>query len=321
MTSGDSSEHRAHAAAGLRGFFERLRFPALVLLLGVHALRAPDWDLARALGAPPGARVPLLLLTSIAAFYPLIALLEVLRPFRREWRRPHGDRLTDALHLALTGPLAQTLFDLTLRSGGVLAAGWLAQRSGFSPWPHHWPDPARLVLALAVAEFGHYWFHRISHEAPLVWRLHAPHHSAQRLYWLNATRFHPLDLFALLACQILPLLLLGIDERSLLSYTIFTAVYGQIQHCNTAVPTRALDWIFATPRLHRWHHAIDPREGNHNYGAVLSGWDLLFGSFLRPADREAPATLGIEGRPDFPRGYLGQLLSPFRGSRQPIHGS
>ena len=33
------------------------------------------------------------------------------------------------------------------------------------------------------------------HEVPWLWRFHATHHSAPRLYWLNAGRFHPLDLF------------------------------------------------------------------------------------------------------------------------------
>ena len=34
-----------------------------------------------------------------------------------------------------------------------------------------------------------------------MWRVHAAHHSAPRLYWLNATRFHPFDLFGLIVCQ------------------------------------------------------------------------------------------------------------------------
>ncbi len=46
---------------------------------------------------------------------------------------------------------------------------------------------------MIVSEFGSYWAHRLMHERPLLWRLHAVHHSAERLYWLNAGRFHPLD--------------------------------------------------------------------------------------------------------------------------------
>ena len=40
-------------------------------------------------------------------------------------------------------------------------------------------------------------------------------------------------------------------------------------------------------------------------------WDLVFGSWFLPADREPPANVGIGAMPDFPTGYLGQLASPF----------
>ncbi|WP_422822321.1 sterol desaturase family protein [Vreelandella nanhaiensis] len=33
--------------------------------------------------------------------------------------------------------------------------------------------------------------HRASHRIGWLWRLHAPHHSAERLYWLNGKRRHP----------------------------------------------------------------------------------------------------------------------------------
>ena len=54
---------------------------------------------------------------------------------------------------------------------------------------------AQLPLALVVAELVEYSFHRLMHEVPWLWRFHATHHSAPRLYWLNAARFHPIDLF------------------------------------------------------------------------------------------------------------------------------
>jgi sterol desaturase/sphingolipid hydroxylase (fatty acid hydroxylase superfamily) len=290
-------------------------FPLLVGLLVTYAVVGSTWDVATPLGLARDANPGLLILGALLVFYPLIALLEVLVPGRAEWRRPHGDVRTDALHLVVTGPATSTLHEALLH-GSVAAAGvWLAARLGTGLWPVAWPALAQLGLALLVAELGHYWFHRLSHERALVWRIHATHHSARRLYWLNATRFHPLDLLGLIACQSAPLFLLGAPARALLMYAIFTVAYGQMQHCNVGLRTsRLVDRLFSTPGVHRWHHSVDAAVGNHNYGAVLSIWDLLFGTYLRPAEPFAGA-VGIADLPAFPTRYVAQLASPFRWQR------
>jgi len=163
-----------------------------------------------------------------------------------------------------------------------------------------------------IAELGHYAFHRWSHERALIWRVHAAHHSARRLYWRNATRFHPIDLFCLIFCQSLPLVLLGIPPRAFLAYGLFASVYGQLQHCNIDLRTGPLGWLFATPELHRWHHSPDPAEGNNNYGAILILWDALLGTRFAPRRLRFDGAVGLAEMPRFPTGYVGQLLSPFR---------
>jgi sterol desaturase/sphingolipid hydroxylase (fatty acid hydroxylase superfamily) len=189
----------------------------------------------------------------------------------------------------------------------------LAASLGTNLWPAGAPLVAQIFLAILIAELGHYWFHRVSHERPLVWRLHATHHSSKRLYWGNATRFHPFDLFALISLQSVPLLLLGIPESTFLGYSLFASVYGQLQHANIRLSTpRWLDWVFSSPGLHRWHHSPDPGEGNHNYGAILSSWDLVFGTFFRPCERTFGGKVGLSGLPEFPTRYVAQLASPFR---------
>lgn len=290
-------------------------FPLLVAAMTAFAVLGSQADPAGRLGLEPAANPVLLSLAAVLLFYPAVALLERLHPHRSEWRRAQGDMRADALHLLVTGPGTSALFEATLRGVAVAAAGWLSARYGLALWPGTWPAVAQLFLAVLVAEFGHYWFHRLSHEHALVWRLHATHHSAPRLYWLNATRFHPLDLFALIACQSVPLVLLGAPPRTFLAYSLFATVYGQLQHANVELRTGALDWLFSTPGLHRFHHSTEPREGNANYGAILIAWDLVFRTLFRPRDRAFAGPVGIAALPGFPRGYLGQLASPFRWRR------
>jgi sterol desaturase/sphingolipid hydroxylase (fatty acid hydroxylase superfamily) len=278
----------------------------------LYALATPRLDLAAGLGLPAALNAALRPASAILLFYPLIALLERLFPHRAEWNRPHGDVRADVLHLAVTGPAAQTLVAAVVVGPLALLSAWVAGAAGGALWPGAAPLWLQLCLALVLGELGHYAFHRLSHENHLVWRLHATHHGARRLYWLNATRFHVLDLALLISCESLPLALLGASGEVLGPYFAFRAVYGQLQHCNVEMPTpRWIDWLWSSPNVHRWHHSNLSREGNHNYGAVLNVWDHVFRSFHRP-DAPFAGVVGIGQIPSFPSGYLAQQLSPFR---------
>lgn len=292
-----------------------LLFPLVVTAMAAYALAAPSLALAGALGLPAAADPALRTGAAVLLFYGLIAALERLFPHRREWSRSHGDVRTDVLHLVVSSGAAQALFAALALGPLTLLSARVSGAAGGALWPAHWPMLAQLGLALVLGELGHYVFHRLSHESHFVWRFHAAHHSAPRLYWLNATRFHVLDLFALLAFESLPLALFGAGAEVLGPYFVFRAVYGQLQHGNVDMPTpRWIDWLFSSPNVHRWHHSAVSREGNHNYGAVLNVWDHVFRSFFRP-DAPFAGPVGIGQLPNFPAGYLGQLLAPFRWRR------
>ena len=291
-----------------------LLFPLVVTAMIVYALASPALDFARALGAPEAVNAALRLASAILLFYTAIAVLERAFPYRREWNRSHGDVLTDALHLVFTGQGAQGLF-FALAAGPLIALSTRVSAAAGAPlWPTEAPLFLQLALALVLGELGHYLFHRLSHESTWVWRLHAAHHSAPRLYWLNATRFHVLDLFLLISFESLPLALMGAGQVVLGPYFVVRAVYGQVQHCNVDMRTPPwIDWLWSSPGVHRWHHSMLSREANHNYGAVLNVWDHVFRSFSRPTSAFA-GPVGIGELPRFPRSYLGQQLAPFRWS-------
>jgi sterol desaturase/sphingolipid hydroxylase (fatty acid hydroxylase superfamily) len=150
------------------------------------------------------------------------------------------------------------------------------------------------------------------HENAFLWRFHAAHHSAPRLYWLNAGRFHPLDLFTQQFLALTPLVLLGAGTNIIALHTLFTAAHGMFQHCNVKIHLGPLNWFFSMAELHRWHHSKHLEEANTNYGANIIWWDIVFRSRFLPGDREPPTEIGIGTLPNFPGGYWAQLLSPFR---------
>jgi sterol desaturase/sphingolipid hydroxylase (fatty acid hydroxylase superfamily) len=269
-------------------------------------------SIALAIGLVPvlGALQAVLIAETLGALAIIVA--ERALPFRPAWNRSHGDLRTDALHALVSGvATTQVARGLVALLAGA-AAAWLSSALGGTLWPVGWPLALQLVLALVIAELPQYWLHRWQHEHDVLWRFHAVHHSAPRLYWLNAARFHPVDLGLLYLVGYVPLVVLGCPPEVVLLFALFDAVFGMFQHSNVDVRLGPLNWIFSMSEPHRWHHSRALVEANSNYGSNLIVWDVVFGTFFLPRDREPPATIGIAELPAFPAGYLAQLGAPFR---------
>ena len=193
----------------------------------------------------------------------------------------------------------------------MVVGGWLSGAFGSKLWPTHWPIVAQLAVSAVVVELPSYWAHRWMHEVPWLWRLHAVHHSAPRLYWLNTTRSHPLEMAFRGVIAMLPLAILGAGAELIALSGITNIVIGLFQHANVDIRLGPLNHVFSAAPVHRWHHSRELREANRNYGDNFIFWDTVFGTRYMP-DREPPTELGIEGLDAFPRGFLAQLVAPFR---------
>lgn len=255
-----------------------------------------------------------LLVTNVAVL-PCVVVAERLLPFRPDWNRSHGDVVTDATHALVSGVGGQQAVKPFLDAAGVVVAGWLARTLGAGVWPAGWPLVAQLALAMLVGELGTYWLHRAQHRWEPLWRFHAVHHSAPRLYWLNAARFHPGDLCLLFASWYLPLAMLGCPAAVLALAAMLDTVLGLLQHSNVDLRLGALNRVFSLAEPHRWHHSRTLAEADTNYGSNLSVWDVVFGTFFLPAGRAAPPAIGIGELPRFPGGWAAHIAAPFRWAR------
>ena len=260
-------------------------------------------------GVAVAAILPAVLFASIV----WVAWLERVLPYRPDWNRARGDLLADALYLPTTG-LVAALMRPAVATVGVGVASWVSARFGVGLWPHDWPLALQLPLSWVVVELFAYWPHRWLHEVPWLWRFHATHHSPERLYWLNATRAHPLEHVFRSCFNMLPLALAGASAELLALQAITDAVVGLFQHANVDIHLGPLNYVFSAAPVHRWHHSRARAEADHNYGDNFIFWDLVFGTYYRPREREVDA-LGIAGLAAFPRGYLAQLAAPLRWRR------
>lgn len=235
-----------------------------------------------------------------------VALLERLQPFRRAWLEDHDDSLTDFIHL---------LVNLSLIQFGSLLLGLSGPWFSLELFPRTWPWWAQLLLVALLIDFGLYLMHRASHRFAWLWRLHAPHHSSERLYWVNGERRHPLSALLLAGPGLLLLALLGAPAQLSATWFALLTVHLAFQHANLDYDLGPLRRLLAVAQMHRWHHKRDFEDAQVNFGEFLLIWDRLLGSYHDSAERLGDAAVGLHER-DYPRGYLGQLLRPFRRVQQ-----
>ena len=113
------------------------------------------------------------------------------------------------------------------------------------------------------------------HENATLFRLHATQRAAA--YWLNSTRFHPLDNVLMYGLQVTPLLLLGVSV--LAGFTVWSLVHGFFQHANIDVRLGPLNYLFSMAELHRWHQPRYPRGGPTTEVIASCGISCLGRSF------------------------------------------
>ena len=177
------------------------------------------------------------------------------------------------------------------------------------------PGWVRLIAAFLLFDVWMYWWHRLNHRIPFLWRFHRTHHSDPRMDVTTANRFHigEIALSSVLRVPIIALLGLQLWELAFYELAMFTVV--QMHHANIAFPAwldRALRVFIVTPFMHKVHHSRSQPETDSNYSSLFSFWDRLFRMFRLRGD---PLTLryGLE-QFDHPENHtlIGLLAMPMK---------
>lgn len=236
--------------------------------------------------------------------------LERARPHEAKWLKSDGQEMPDIAHTLITKIPVQVIVVSLTYFGLVEGFG---NRGSGGLWPSAWPMFFQVVLGLVIMEFGLYWAHRLAHEWMWLWRFHAVHHSSKKLWFFNTGRFHFIDTIKSMVFSAPLMAIAGAPQPVFTWVGAITAFIGILTHCNIQMRFGWLNYIFNTPGLHRWHHSMDLREGNKNYGENIMCWDLLFGTYFDDSERRPPADIGI--REAMPKTFFHQLATPFMWSR------
>lgn len=199
---------------------------------------------------------------------------------------------------------------------GLFAADYAASQNLGLIWMLPLPAFAAIGLGVLARSLVSYLIHVAMHKAPLLWRVHRVHHSDAVLDVSTAVRFHPLEFAVSTPLLLLAIVALGIPPIAIILYELFDAAMAVWTHANIRLP-RAFDrtagLLLVTPSMHRVHHSSFHRETDSNYGATLSVWDRLFGTYCeRSEDQLANMAIGLKQCRDARSGSLLWLLKlPF----------
>ena len=180
-----------------------------------------------------------------------------------------------------------------------------------------------LVVGFLLLDLMGYLLHRCEHAVPLLWRFHALHHSDPDVDVTTAVRHHPFEYLFTSVVYLFALAVLDIPAVVVLSHGLATFAMAAVQHGNIRLPERLERWlqpVLVTVDMHRIHHSIVFEQANSNYGAVLSLWDRLFGTYTWISrTQHQRVVFGV--RELLPRDGLGpsaMLLTPWRISRAAV---
>jgi ornithine lipid hydroxylase len=244
----------------------------------------------------------------------LCAPLERLIPFSRRWLG-NTDTPTDFMLFGtqklwgdyINGPIKLASIALIVQQ--------ISPKIGHDIWPVGLHPYLQVILLLCINDFFRYWYHRWMHENEFMWRWHAVHHSSERLYWFNGTRSHPIEGLVSSIIWAIPFAFVKAPVEIVFVTNLLGRVIGRFQHTNMDLRLGLFDYIFSTPKNHRYHHSKIHNIGHTNYGGDVIIWDLLFGTFYLPKGQEPSDEIGIEELPNYPKDYLGIMLAPFTYSK------
>lgn len=286
---------------GARWVLQYLTWPAVMgatMVLVRHAVLA---------GVPEAAVAAAVGLTTLA----LSMVLERVLPYRPDWKAEKGDTALDLIHLPLTEFTAQGAFRAVLWGLAFLAGAEITRIAPDGPW--RWlhldalPWVVQLAVGMVVLDLGLYWQHRTFHTSRFFGAAHRLHHSPQRMQALNGIRNHPISPFVTASIS-LAFGALAMPVEIFVMVHMWIVAKGWLQHANADLRTPWFDLLFPTPRIHRWHHALDREQADNNFGLVTNVWDhvpwhrlplvgrhltLQRTTYFNPTHLQSPSMLGV----------------------------
>lgn len=235
----------------------------------------------------------------------------------------HNEKAVDVLSYVLVQSVIIPVASLLALKLCILAAPHLAGSLGWIPF---WWGVAILCVGDDLTQ---YWYHRLHHQLPWLWRFHRTHHSssymganmAYRQGMVYAFGFANVWVVAVLTFLGLgPAAIVTSAAKAIVVIASHTAIRWDLplyRHRILHPIAWLLEHTFIMPAVHHAHHAATTDDGigyyKGNFGNLFFFWDLTFGT--AHITRQYPAHYGVSHYENDP--WHSQLLWPFVKSNVP----
>lgn len=208
----------------------------------------------------------------------LTYLVEYLFPQRQELLKTNHDLKN--IMVGLVNLLFSFLSGYYLQKLMVYAS---ANHFGMIPFSKL-PNLLSVVFQILCIDLFVYWWHRVNHRIPMLWRFHKFHHEDESMNTTTAVRFHTVELFFSVIAKAIFLTLIGATVTGLIAYGILFFPVVLLVHSNIRIKEKAdfiLRKFIISPLMHRIHHSNIIVETNSNYGSIFPFWDRIFKSYRK----------------------------------------
>jgi sterol desaturase/sphingolipid hydroxylase (fatty acid hydroxylase superfamily) len=197
------------------------------------------------------------------------------------------------------------LAPVTAFFGLILLPHVLPGLRNYFAWVPFWGGVAIIAVADDLTQ---YWYHRLHHQVPFLWRFHRTHHSAPYMGMAMASRQN--FIYTVFFSQIYltaALVYLGLAGPALL-VTVLKSCITLSAHSSIAWDRPfykykflhpvawVLERLISTPATHQAHHADSHDDGvgyyKGNFGNMFFLWDIIFGTGM--ITRKYPNGYGIK---------------------------
>ncbi len=144
---------------------------------------------------------------------------------------------------------------------------------------------ASIIITFFVLDFFVGWLvHITEHKIPVLWRFHVVHHADNNVDVTTGLRHHPVESVLRGLFFFMGIFVAGAPMYAVMIYQTILIFATAFTHANISLPSRidkVLSYFLVSPNMHKVHHHFKQPFTDSNYGAVLSIWDRLLGTFLK----------------------------------------
>ena len=134
-----------------------------------------------------------------------------------------------------------------------------------------------LLICMLVGDVLSYWWHRLEHGSPFVFRhVHYVHHnvSSPLSVW-SGFYVHPVESFCVFVTFYIYPFVMQVHPLVFVTYAALNTFITMVTHCGYDMRLYP-NWLFASAPMHEHHHG---RRNPTNFSVLLNFSDRLFGTY------------------------------------------